>query len=275
MGFCTYALLNLVPEFGFNHFFAPLRSHAMNLGFAGVLQAPLWSIPVVNGYEAAFGLLENLWTAVAFAWLARRLRIGDTLQKVHAGKGLKWVLLGAFAALAGIALCLLVDSLRLELPLTEPALGLRMLIAIPVCFFSTLAAMVFVLKFLYASAKKRLGFVWALILVSVLEFVAMGGWHLSIWGMVNLFLLLCNCCLLYDRKGLVAPAGLIFGWKYVLSAIFTLSKDGVWTVYHVSDRWLTGGNLGLDNSAWMTLLLTGLLVYMFASSRQNFVSQEK
>lgn len=273
MGFCTYALLNLLPEFGFNHFFAPLRSHAMNPGFADALQAPLWSIPVVNGYEAVFGLLESLWTVAVFWWLARRMCASDALPKFHVKEGFKWILPGGLAALAGIAMCLWVDSLRLELPLAEPNIRFRILIAIPVCFCAILAGMVFALKFLYSSAKKRLGSLWALTLVATLEFAAMAGWHLSIWGMTNLFLLMCICCLLYDRHGLVAPVGLIFGWKYVLSAIFTLSKDGVWTVYHVSDLWLTGGNLGLDNSAWMTLLLIGLLVYMFASRKGHSVSR--
>ena len=262
IGFAVYFVWNWGVEFIFAQTLGRLHSHAMNLDFGDAVQAPLWASMVLRGYEPLLAIAESVGTIAIFFSLKRLLHNhGD-----HEGFDFRclgrWTLLGLGAAVVGTLLCLLTDSLRLELPLSEPNLSLRLLEAMPVCLLATMAGEVFMMDYLYESARAHLRLIPSIVLLVAVEFVAEAGWHLSWIGRINVLLQILLCCELHDRYGLAAPTGLWFGWSLVHSAVFTLGAGGVWTVYHVSEPWLTGGSHGLFNGICMTALLVGVLIYL-------------
>ena len=266
IGFLVYFGWNWGVETAFTATLGQLHLHAMNLGYGDVLQAPLWATMVLHGYDPLMSIVENLGTVIIFLVLAKLLHNkGDHEGFELPGLG-KWLLVGLFAALSGTVLCLLTDSLRLTAPLSAPVFSLAALIAAPVCFLSTLAGEVFMMDYLYESARAHLKRTPSILLLVAVEFVAHGGWHLSWIGMLNLMLQVTLCCMLHDRYGLAAPTGLFTGWNFVLSAVFVTASgqtsDGVWSVYHVSEAWLTGGSHGLFNGACATAFLLGVLLFV-------------
>lgn len=261
-GFAVYFAWNWGVELLFAQTLGRLHSHAMNLNYHDAVQAPLWASMVLRGYEPLLAIAQSVGTILIFFSLKRLLHNhGD-----HEGFDLRclgrWTLLGLGAALAGTALCLLTDSLRLELPLSEPNLSLRLLEAMPVCLLATMAGEVFMMDYLYESARAHMRRIPSIALLVAVEFVAEAGWHLSWIGRINVLLQILLCCELHDRYGLAAPTGLWFGWSLVHSALFTLDTGGVWTLYHVSETWLTGGSHGLFNGVCMTALLAGVLAWL-------------
>lgn len=264
IGFLVYFGWNWGVETVFSATLGQLHMHAMNLGYGDILQAPLWATVVLHGYDPLMSVVESLGTVVIFLVLAKLLHNkGDHEGFELPGLG-KWLLVGLAAALVGVILCLLTDSLRLAAPLSEPAFSLSTLIAAPVCFLSTLASEVFMMDYLYESARAHLRRIPSMLLLLLVEFIAEGGWHLSWIGMANVALQVLLCCMLHDRYGLAAPTGLFTGWSFVLSAVFVTAggqvSDGVWTVYHVSEEWLTGGGHGLFNGVYMSFFLLAVLL---------------
>ena len=262
IGFIVYFAWNWGAQFAFGLTLGRLHSHAMNLNYNDAVQAPLWASMVLRGYEPLLAIVQIAGTIAIFFSLKRLLHNhGD-----HEGFDLRclgrWTLLGLGAALAGTLLCLLTDSLRLELPLSEPRLSLSLLEALPVCLLATMAGEVFMMDYLYESARSHLRLLPSIVLLVAVEFIAEAGWHLSWIGRINVILQILLCCELHDRYGLAAPTGLWFGWGVVQSAVFSMDGSGVWTAYCVSESWLTGGSHGLFNGACMTALLVGVLLWL-------------
>lgn len=253
---------------------AGLWSAALEMLFAGgatggvlacILRAtqltPLWSLPALTGQSALYVALKCAGIAL-IALGFRRAQAGEASgMRARAAQLPRWTALGVGAALLGIGLALALDSLRTELPLTEPALGGQALLAVPLCFVMALSDTMFLTCFLYDGARQRLGRIPALLLLLPMGFLLMSGWSLSWLGWLNVLLQLLGICLLYERWGLAAPVGFWFGWSYALTALFHPGAQGVWTIYHVSERWLTGGNYGLFNGVWGTLVLAGLCIW--------------
>ncbi len=265
IGFAVYAAWNWGVEFAFAQTLGRLHSHAMNLSYGDILQAPLWATLVIRGYDPLLSMVESLGTVVIFLSLARVLHNkGDHEGFELPGLG-RWLVVGLVAALAGTGLCLLTDSMRLAAPLSEPRFSLATLVAAPECFLATLAGEVFMMDYLYESARAHLKRLPSILLVMVVEFVAEGGWHLSWIGMLNVVLQVSLCCMLHDRYGLAAPTGLFTGWSFVHSALLVNlggAAGGVWSVYHVSEEWLTGGSHGLFNGVYMTAFLLAVQVFV-------------
>ncbi len=262
LGFALYYLWIFVSQWAFAHLFGQIYQRAMGLSYGEFLQVPDWSMAAAYGYQSLFSIIENVGTLLIFLGLTKYVLHLTLRNQFSIARMLKWTVLGSLAAVAGVLICLMVDSLRLELPLSEPRFAWNIVIALPVCFLSTLAGEVFMLLYLYESAQKRLQRIPSIVLLIIVEFLAEGSWRLSWIGMINAILQLFICCLLYDRYGLAAPTGLWFGWSFIFNAVFTLSAGGLWTVYHVSDLWLTGGNHGLFNGAWATAVLIGIGIYL-------------
>ena len=277
IGFAAYAAWNWGVEFAFAQTLGRLHSHAMNLSYGDVLQAPLWATMVIRGYDPLLSIVESLGTVAIFLTLARILHNkGDHEGFELPGLG-KWLLVGLVAALAGTGLCLLTDSMRLAAPLAEPKFSLATAVAAPECFLATLAGEVFMMDYLYESARAHLKRLPSILLLLVVEFVAEGGWHLSAIGMLNVALQVSLCCMLHDRYGLAAPTGLFTAWSFVHSALIanlsSHAAGGVWSVYHVSEPWLTGGSHGLFNGVYMTAFL--LAVQLFVHFRHRYRGPEE
>lgn len=277
IGFLVYFVWNWSVEAIFGATLGRLHVHAMNLGYGDVLQAPLWATMVIHGYDPLMSMVESIGTVIIFLALAHVLHNkGDHEGFELPGLG-KWLVVGLVAALAGTALCLLTDSMRLAAPLSEPRFSVLTLVAVPECFLATLAGEVFMMDYLYESARAHLKRLPSIALLLVVEFVAEGGWHLSPIGMLNVALQVSLCCMLHDRYGLAAPTGLFTAWNFVHSALFanlsSHAADGVWSVYHVSEAWLTGGSHGLFNGVYMTFFL--LAVQIFVHFHHKYRGAEK
>lgn len=273
MGFMAYFAWNWGAEQLLALAFGRLHSHAMNLAYADVLQAPFWATMVVGGYEPILSMVESTGTALIFCLLARAMHVKAEHARFDWKRMCLWAMLGLGAAVGGSLICVATDSMRLMLPLSEPKFAWPTLAALPVCFLSALAGEVFMMDYLYETARPRLKHLPCILLLVAVEFVAEGGWHLSWMGMVNVVLQILLCCLLHERYGLAAATGLWFGWSFGLSALMVNvsfgGSGGVWSLYNVSEPWLTGGSHGLFDGAIMSALLLGALGYLFWQSRRQ------
>ena len=132
-----------------------------------------------------------------------------------------------------------------------------------------MAGEIFAMDYLYESARLHANRVLSIALVVVVEFVAEGGWHLHPIGMVNVVLQVLICCLMHEKFGLAAPLGLWVGWDYVLQAIF-VQGGGVWSVYHVSEAWLTGDGHLIFGGAWATVFMLGIAAWLLFYRKKRF-----
>lgn len=207
-------------------------------------------------------VLGGIGTIAIFSFLKDKLHGEEENEPFEIRKLIKWFCIGLLGALAGTVICLLTDSLRLTLPLTEPNFSLSTVLSLPVCFVATLAGEVFMMEYIYESAHLHLKRVLCIIIVICIEFLEQRAWRLGTVGMVNVALKALVCCLMHVTVGLAATTGLWFGWGFVLSALFGLSGCA-WTVYHVSDVWLTGGNAGLFCGLTATVFMAAVITYLY------------
>ena len=262
IGLAAYFAWNWGVELAFSLVLGRLYTHAVNLRAASAAQTPVWAEIALQGYAPLHSIVKSVGTILIALGLKKCLRIGRGRAGFDMRRMLQWALAGLAAALAGTAICLLTDSLRLELPLSEPGFAPRTALAVPVCLLSAFAGAAFMLGYLYESARTRLRRAPSILLLTAVEFAAGAGWRLGWIGMLNLVLQALICCLLYDRFGLAAPIGLWFGWDFVLSALFVRGSGGVWTVYCVSEAWLTGGSDGLFGGICATVFLLIALAWL-------------
>lgn len=252
---------------GTDALFEAIFGRLSGLTHEGALQTPLWELFSERGWAALASVTESVGLILIFSVICRGLRIQAEPEKFNHRICTFWVCVGALAALAGIGLCLLTDSLRPVHPYRQPNFTLMTLVAMPQIFLATRAGEVFMMDFLYDSARSRLPRPIALALVVVVEFLTDAAWQLSWLGMINVVLQVVLVSELHERHGLAAAAGLWFGWDYVLSVLFPIDSPGVWQLYRVSDPWLTGGHHGLFEGAWMTFVLLVIMLCLFISKR--------
>lgn len=259
VGFALYFAWVWGTDVIFAHLFGRLEG----LVHEGLLQTPMWETFSEHGYSAIASIVESAGLILLFMWMYKKMGVHGHYEKFNHRICTKWVAVGALAALAGVGLCLLTDSLRLDVPLSQPNFSWTTLVAVPEIYLATRAGEVFMMDYLYDGARQRVPRPAALAMLIVVEFVADAAWHLSWIGMLNLALQVTVVSELHERYGLAAAAGLWFGWDYVLSAIFPIDGAGVWPLYRVSEPWLTGGHHGLFEGVWMTAVILGIMAYLW------------
>ena len=265
MGFAIYAAW----VWGTDVIFLHTLGRIQDLAHEGIFQTPMWEVFETHGWAPLASIVESVGLILIFTRLDHRLRLHDHHEKFDHRICTRWAAVGFLAALAGIALCLATDSLRLEAPFSMPRFTLSTLFAIPEIFLATRAGEVFMMDYLYDGARLHVPRPVALILLIVVEFVADAGWKLGWIGMLNLALQVTVVTELHERYGLAAAAGLWFGWDYVLSALFAVEGEGVWSLYRVSEPWLTGGHHGLFEGAWMTAVILGIMAYLWLRAHRR------
>ncbi len=269
IGFLVYVLLNRGVEMLLALGLHQVNAYLTALVLAGEIQTPLWATAILNFYDPILVIAESLATIVVFSWLSRKFRLSSRHHAFKLRHALKWLPIGILGAAAGVAVCLLTDSLRLEHPLGEPAFSAATAVMAIVCTLSVMAGEIFAMDYLYESARLHTGRIVSIILVVIVEFVAEGGWHLHPVGMVNVALQVLICCLMHERFGLAAPLGLWVGWDYVLQAIF-VQGGGVWSVYHVSEAWLTGDGHLIFGGAWASVFMLGIAAWLLFYRKKRF-----
>ena len=269
VGFLVYALLNRGIEMLLALGTHAIRAYLTAMALQGELQTPLWAITIFTFYDPILTIAESVATIFAFSWLSRRFRLSSQHHAFEFGRMLKWLPIGIIGAVAGVTLCLMTDSLRMEWPLNEPGVSVTTAVLLPMCFLSTMAGEIFAMDYLYESARLHTNRVVSIILVAVVEFIAEGGWHLHPIGMVNVVLQVIICCMMHERYGLAAPLGLWAGWNYILQAIF-VHGGGVWSLYHVSEAWLTGDGHLIFGGAWATLFMLCIVMWLLHGRKKRF-----
>lgn len=249
---------------------------------------------VVGGMGWAFGKLFEAWglteanLSYAPGWAQYVVaRHGDfaaalmyclsTLFFLTAGKKLNGKtapekdLHGAFGALAGLGigvlltvLALIPDSVRLERPLGEPLLYPAQLIAFALLALGWINMEAVSKRFAFDCAKSRCGRWQAYAVGTAAGMLLSGNW--SSWtGILNTVLLSLLTCVLYERGGLRASVGFGIARNAWCMLVFrfpglTTSAEPVYSLYHVSDAWLTGGGNGPVGGLWMTVCCLGILI---------------
>lgn len=273
LGFAVYFAWTWGVERLFGLIFGRLHLHAMNLAYGDVIQAPLWATMFIEGYDPLLSIVESLGMALIFYYIAKHSQTRTYHSHFDVPRMFRWAALGLAVGLGGSLLCVLTDSMRLALPLSEPDFSWSVAIALPMCFLSTLAGEIFMMDYLYDAARARMHRIPCILLLIVVEFVAEGGWHLSWIGMLNVMLQILVCCLLHEQFGLAAPTGLFFGWSFALSALTVNvsygARGGLWSLYNVSEPWLTGGSHGIFDGVIMTALLLGVVAFLYLRSRRG------
>lgn len=202
--------------------------------------------------------LSALVTAGIALRVARRWRTPRTLSA-------RWTAVGALTGLLLpamlTALALALDSMRLERPLSEPALHLALALALlesaAICFSHG----ALYLRLIFDAAEARAGRSAAYFIacaLTVLTAALRGG---------NAAALLCAAaasaaqCALYERGGLFAPVAMeiaFSAWTSLLFGGLGESFPGVspvYALYHVSEAWLTGGGAGLAFGWGLALIM--------------------
>ena len=216
--------------------------------------APAWA-RLVYGWHGSFVTLATALLTILAALLLRRwwklpLKAGSLKT------GGRLALIGLGAAAGSAALFLLMDSLRPEWPLTRPHLTAGLPVLLILSLISVFASELFGRGAVYAMLAERWGRLWATLAASLMFTLATGLGGGAI-GMVNALLMGALCCLLYDRRGLCASAGLRWGWSAanMLLLGFGGGDSGVYRLYAVSEVPLTGGDAGFMCGLWATALL--------------------
>lgn len=262
---------------------------------------------VIGGLGWAFGKLFDAWglttSNLAYAPRWARLIVAWHTDSVHALAYLACILVGMAAAkrlcgggccerrirpwlagamglgmAAGLTLAaLLADSMRMELPFGEPLLYIAQLRALAVLVLGKLSAEVLTKRIIFdpvcARGKRALAYLLAA-LVSLL----LTGILRSPLGVINAMLAGLLGCVLYERGGLAAASAWQAAWSGWCALVFRFpgmeaSAEPVYTLYHVSDAWLTGGNGGPMCGAWATVFCSALLIWLCRSEINNFATK--
>ena len=233
--------------------------------------APRWMQVVVNRSDAIISVILAVGLIAIIYWIAKLFKLQHPFEHLRAKVLLKWCLVGAIIVMVGTAVFLALDSMRFESPFGQPQFGIALLLMLPVFAVQLLAEEAFLGSFLYGSARRSLRYrLPALLMVAAVGFLMEEAWNLHWIGMLNVVLKNMLCCLLHDRYGLAAGTGFRVGWYYAEEMIFSYpasSEGGVWSVYHVSEAWLTGGNENIISGLFATFVLMGLIVFMLRGER--------
>lgn len=257
-----YALVALATRYGLVRAFAALFG-AWGIDGTNVHSAPAWARALYVWHGSMATLAFAGLTLLLVCWLRKLWRLeGPTLGRPSGGPW-KATLVGILGPLIVAALCLILDSVRPEWPLTAPRLSWALPAMAVVSLISTVAEESFTKRVLYDGLRSRWNRVAAVAAVCVV-FCVNGGLGGSVIGAVNLVLLGWVLCALYARYGFWTAVGFRWGWS--LANVFLLGFGGretaVYRLYGVSETLLTGGDAGPMHGLYVTLMLLFLAIML-------------
>ena len=173
----------------------------------------------------------------------------------------RWWLIGTGLAVVLAAVFLVIDSLRLNWPLTAPKLSFGLFILWLLSLLTVLSEELFLRSLLQTGLKTP----WGIAAAALVFFLMNGGYSGTVISGVNVTLLGAVCGLIFSRYGLWADAAFRWGWSF--ASVFLLGQGGgahsVYRLYGVSEGLLTGGDAGFVYGLGLTaalILLGGALI---------------
>jgi membrane protease YdiL (CAAX protease family) len=253
--------ITVLLSYGFDALFTAWGVTKLNLS-----AAPGYARFLAADYGNIISVVSSAGIAV-FSYLAApgrdRLRLRAKLFGVGALAGFAAVLVAAAGFLA-------LDSVRTTA--ASPDLTWSPAILLPVYLAAAVAeeffARGYVLNMVSRRGNRPLGY-----LASAAVFLFMtGGYALGILGILNMLLFSAVLCALSEKWPNWLNVGIRFGWGYAAVCLFAFpgasGGSPVYTLYAVSEDFLTGGNGGLISGLYMTALLAAALWFFLLRGRK-------
>ena len=232
--------------------------NAWGLTTENLYRAPVWAQRIV-AWHSDFTYAAAYTLAGIAGLLATRRCARSRSRSLWIGVGAGTLIA---ALLTAIALCF--DCMRLEWPLSEPSLSGAQLASAAVLALGKLSGEILTKRILFERAGHRtVGYA----LVCAATFLMMRAWTDAAIAL-NTVLAAVVGCALYERGGLAASTGfqcamflwfgLIFAWPGM-----AVSVSPLYALYHVSDAWLTGGDMGAMSGWGCTIvMMTGAILLL-------------
>lgn len=220
-----------------------------------LIYAPRWAQWIVATHADASYITAYAVALLTGMALARRW---TPAQRSIAKEAVKGALIGVMPGLVLTFAALMLDSMRLESPLTEPAVSYSQASALAVLIMGSLSSEALTKRLIFDPVKHRFGR-WVGILAVMLTSVLLSGRWGSAMGLITAAMMGIAGCAVYERGGLIASASLMAGWSAWTSWLFAWPNTGsacVYRMYTVSEVWLTGGNAGVSCGFGSVLLWT-------------------
>lgn len=212
---------------------------------ANLVYAPRWAQWIVAAHADAIYLAAYAAALLGGMVLAKRW----TAPRKNAAKvTARGALVGMVPGMALTAVVFLLDSMRLESALTEPAMGFAQGSALAVLLLGSLSGEMLTKRLVFDPVQHRFGR-WSGYAAAVLTAVMLSVSRVYPVGLITAALMGIAGCAMYERGGLMASAAMAAGWSAWTGWLFAWPKNGsacVYRMYTVSDVWLTGGNAGAE-----------------------------
>ena len=238
---------------------------AWGLSAATAARAPSWAQWLFANYGRFISLVSS-FGAIALAHGLLRLLAGGKMEKLRPRDLTVGALWGLIPVLAGVALFLLTDSMRLyerTFLLTPDLLWM-----LAVYFAAALAEERFARGLTMRVATLHARPIWGCVASAAMLLAITGSYALPPLGIVNMLLTAVLCAHLSVTGRAGASVGLRCAWSWASNALVAFpggnaASRPVLQLYEVSEHWLTGGASGLICGAWMTLILLALTLWAF------------
>lgn len=234
--------------------------------------APNWARRIVYSHTDFCYAAAYLVSSGAGLWIARRN------EKARCSLKAIWIATGIGLAMsAGLTLiAFAMDSVRLERPLGEPHFSVQALIAFFLIAIGKFSHEVLCRRLIYAQLCARKAS--AVLVSSAVTAILIGEW--TVCGAISGILVGMVACALYERGGLIASAAMQTVWTAWCALVFgfpgmNVNANPVYTVYHVSDAWLTGGNGSVLGGAWCAFVAAIACIMLYRVPIQNGIARLK
>ncbi len=232
---------------------------AWGLTTSNLSYAPTWAQLIVAWNSVVVYALAYILSCAAGMLLAKRWTKPAPTVRSALPKGLAIGL--GLAAILTIG-ALLIDSMRLEWPLSEPVFSVSMLSSTGLIFLGSLSDDTLTKRLILDPIRERWNAGWGILAVCLTSMLLSGSWSHPM-GLVNAALMSLVSCTLYLRGGIWTSTLMRTGWtlwRTMLLADPATTYQSIYQMYSVSDEWLTGGDLGIDYGwgaaiGWIIILI--------------------
>lgn len=258
---------------GLNRAFGALFA-AWQVNGENILKAPVWA-RMIYSFHGILITVAACGAMAATAMLLRKKRLGKApLDPGALRRGIVPGLWGAVLALGSAALFVIMDSMRLEWPLSAPKFSVSLLVMLPVTILTAWAEEYFTKRLVFDGVQRQMGKRWACGFSALIFFLFNGGLEGNGISGLNVLLMGLVTCAWYDRRGLWAAVLFRGLWSYCALFIAgfgaTSAAQSVYSLYRVSETAFTGGDGGMIYGWWMTVVMVFGLIGMH---RRNVIDR--